>query len=441
MNAAVPLRIDRPDASAPAHAADGRGNVRITEAAPIGCGAMGRVHLAVDAGLRRRVAVKRLRDDLARVPRERERFLAEARLTGQLDHPNVIPVHEVGVSEDGVPYFTMSLVDGRSLADWLADPAHPLGSPARIRGGIAILLEVCDALAYAHARGVLHRDVKPENVMVGEHGQVYVIDWGLARWQPGRDDACDSAGESASHAPEPVDDAVVGTPSAMAPELAHGDPERVDQRADVFGVGAILYEIAAGRSPYGASRDGTELFRRAFAGLVVPIEQATAGVTLPCELLAIVRRATAPDPAERHASVLELKSDLERLLSTDPSPCRRRQLDPGDWIVRRGEPSHAAYRIVAGAARVIRTDGPQSAHERTVQAGEVVGALDAALARPRTESVQAIGCVTVEVVEVPASLAGDGAGSASALLVRALAQRCSALESALGDAGATPAAA
>src|SRR6185295_1611089 len=109
----------------------------------------------------------------------RDSFIAEAQMTGQLEHPNIVPVHELALDANEVPYFTMKLVQGSPFSDWLAQ--RPPGTIDRIEGGIEILLKVCDALAYAHHRGVIHRDLKPDNIMVGSFGQVYVMDWGLAR--------------------------------------------------------------------------------------------------------------------------------------------------------------------------------------------------------------------------------------------------------------------
>src|SRR5581483_1424213 len=137
----------------------------------IGRGVAGRIHPAVDRNLLREVALKRLSKDLSAQPFYRDGFIAEAQMTGQLEHPNIVPVHELGVSPAGVPYFTMKLVQGVGFDAWLR--ARPSASPERLGEGLEIFLKVCDALAYAHDRGVIHRDLKPENIMVGTFGQVY----------------------------------------------------------------------------------------------------------------------------------------------------------------------------------------------------------------------------------------------------------------------------
>src|SRR3954470_13943396 len=180
----------------------------------LGRGGMGRIHPATDRNLLRHVALKRLDRELARVPMYKDGFIAEAQMTGQLEHPNIVPVHELAVSEDGVPYFTMKLVQGINFDAWLRDPKHAVGSTERLQEGLDIFLKVCDAVAYAHHRGVIHRDLKPENIMVADFGQVYLMDWGLARLI-GKDSGC-----AALDAPGPV-----GTAAYMAPEQARGNPK------------------------------------------------------------------------------------------------------------------------------------------------------------------------------------------------------------------------
>jgi len=142
-------------------------------------GGMGHVHPATDRNLLRHVAMKRLDPRYATKTFYRDSFIAEGQITGQLEHPNIVPVHELAVDGNGIPYFTMKLVQGVSFDKWLKK--RPPGTVERIAGGIEVLLKVCDALAYAHHRGVVHRDLKPANIMVGDFGQVYLMDWGLAK--------------------------------------------------------------------------------------------------------------------------------------------------------------------------------------------------------------------------------------------------------------------
>ncbi len=249
-------------------------------------GGMGEVFRVHDGDLGRDVAMKVARSRGAGA-RDLRRFLAEARLTARLEHPGIVPVHDVGVDVDGRLWFTMPLVAGATLAELLARPED--AGPSRLRL-LEILLRVCDTLAYAHAAGVVHRDLKPSNVIVGAYGEVYVVDWGLAR---------------SAAAPESAG-GIVGTPSYMAPEQAIGGD--VDARADVYGLGAILYRILCGRRPYAERTTPEETLTAVRAGPPSPVDALDSA--MPPELVAICARAMARDPSERYSGVLELASDL-----------------------------------------------------------------------------------------------------------------------------------
>lgn len=359
-------------------------------AAELARGSMGRVHFAEDRRLQRQVAVKQLNRDLTGVRLHRESFIAEAKITGQLEHSNVVPVHEVGVTEDGVPYFTMNVVHGTSLAEWLSLPAHALGSTARLQEGVEILLKVCDAVAYAHSRGVIHRDLKPENVMVADFGQVYVIDWGLAR-------VCASATRR-NEPPRIETMGAVGTPSHMSPEQARGNPGEMDERSDVFGLGAILYEILSGRSPYGSARSGNVILTRAWNGQVVPIDEAAVGVALPRRIRAIAQKAVAANPAERYQSAVELQSDLRAFLRGGLYG-RRETFLPGALICTAGELENAAYLIVEGRCRAFRLWAGRKETLATMQPGDVFGTTAPVLLADRPTSIEAIDRVTVQVLD------------------------------------------
>jgi serine/threonine-protein kinase len=232
---------------------------------------MGEVYRCGDDALRRDLAIKVLRPELRGNADAEERFLREARLTGSLQHPGVVPVHHLGRLTDGRLCYTMKLVRGRTLADLLGD--EPDG-PERLPRLLAIVEKVCQAVACAHSRGVIHRDLKPSNVMVGEFGEVQVMDWGLAkelsRAEPAAapDEVTENV-ETVGRAEEAADlsraGAALGTPAYMSPEQAAGDWDIVDERADVFALGAVLCQVLTGRPPYhGPDRD--DLLRRARRG-------------------------------------------------------------------------------------------------------------------------------------------------------------------------------
>jgi hypothetical protein len=389
-------------------------------------GGMGRIHPATDRNLLRHVALKRLDKNLAGEPFYRDGFIAEAQITGQLEHPNIVPVHELAVDERGVPYFTMKLVQGVPFSRWLADPGRPLGSTERLEEGLDVFTKVCDAVAYAHHRGVIHRDLKPENVMVASFGQVYVMDWGLSRLTVTRP----ASGSSAQmEAPGPV-----GTPGYMSPEQARGNPDEMDERSDVFGLGAVLYEIVSGTTPFGVEQDPEVLIEHARRGAVIPIDTALGSVGVSKRLRDIVTRATAPDPRERYASVVDLQRDVTAFVRGGLHLPRKAFL-PGTVIVREGGVGDAAYMIVSGRCRAYRTVGQEQETLAVMTAGDVFGEMALLLDEPRAASVEAVDRVTVLVLDKTTMTEGLGVDGWTGALVRALAQRFRDLEQQVRDSG------
>ena len=392
----------------------------------LGRGGMGRIHPATDRNLLRHVALKRLDRELAKVPMYKDGFIAEAQMTGQLEHPNIVPVHELAVSEEGVPYFTMKLVQGINFDAWLRDPAHALGSTERLQEGLEIFMKVCDAVAYAHHRGVIHRDLKPENIMVAGFGQVYLMDWGLARLTKTRPA---SGARAQMEAP-----GAVGTPTFNAPEQARGNPEEMDERSDIFGLGAILYELVSGRMPYGPSMNVDYVLAQAVAGKVVPIDQATIGIGVSKRIRAIVAKAVAVNPDDRYQTVVELQ-DAVRGFLRGGLHLPRKVFGPGAQIIQEGEVGDAAYMIVSGTCRAFRAkDGAQETLG-TMTTGDVFGEMALLLAEPRAASVVAVDQVTVLVLDQATMTQGLGFDGWTGALVRALAQRFRAVEKQVRDAG------
>ncbi len=264
----------------------------------IGHGGMGVVRLATQLPLGREVAVKTGRPDCAL------ELLREARSTGLLEHPNVVPVHALGRDAENAPMLIMKRVDGVSWRALIADPRHPLrAGDARdpLEYHLGILLQVCNAVSFAHSKGILHRDIKPENVMVGRFGEVYLLDWGMAAAVSER------AAEILPRASEIQ--TVAGTPPYMAPEMAAADGARIDERSDVYLLGAVLHECITGQPRHlGASL--LEVLGAAYRS-----PPFAYGPEVPEELAAICNRATAAEPAARFASAEELRRALERFLS------------------------------------------------------------------------------------------------------------------------------
>jgi serine/threonine protein kinase len=396
--------------------------------AELGRGAMGRIHPATDRNLLRHVALKRLDMELARQSFYRDGFIAEAQITGQLEHPNIVPVHELAVDPRGVPYFTMKLVQGVSFSRWLRDPTRLVGSVERIAEGLEVFVKVCDAVAYAHHRGVIHRDLKPDNIMVAGFGQVYLMDWGLARLTKTRP----ASGSLAQmEAPGPV-----GTPGYMSPEQARGRPADMDERSDVFGLGAVLYEIVSDKMPFGEFRSPEATLSLTRSGSVVPIDEALAaeGVIVPKGLRDIVARATAPGPRDRYPSVVELQRDVVSFLRGGLH-LPRKAFQPGEIIIREGDHGDAAYMIVSGRCRAYRAVEGTQETLAVMAPGDVFGEMALLLDEPRAATVEALDAVTVLVLGRDTMTDGLGIGGWTGALVHALAQRFRALEQQVRNSG------
>jgi serine/threonine-protein kinase len=271
-------------------------------------GGMGAVLKGRDADLGRDLAVKVLLEEHQGKPELARRFVEEAQIGGQLQHPGIVPVYELGTFADRRPYFTMKLVKGRTLAALLSARHDPRDELPRFLG---IFEQVAQTIAYAHARAVIHRDLKPSNVMVGSFGEVQVMDWGLAKVLQEGGVADEPQGESPTVPVSVIrtvrsgsadDDSqagsVLGTPAYMAPEQAGGEVAAVDRRADVFGLGSILCEILTGKPAY-TGANNNEIFRRALRGDTGDARTRLDACGADTDLVALASDCLAPEPAGR----------------------------------------------------------------------------------------------------------------------------------------------
>jgi len=395
------------------------------------------VHTAEDQHLRRRVAVKMLRDGEGNDDAiERLRFYEEAQITAQLDHPNIPPVHEVGVMPDGRHFFTMQFVRGWTFADAMGDGGVASGNT--LMEGLKIFLRVCEAVAFAHSKGILHRDIKPENVMVGRHGQVYLMDWGIAQVvgqaRPSEADTQETAQVSLDHLQPEEPGTVVGTPAWMAPEQARG--AAVDERTDIYALGGLLYWLLTGKAPHQSTTMAKEL-KLARDGSVQPPQLVITDRPLPSELCRIALKALRPEPHFRYQAVEALMTDVDAFMRGG-AWFTSVEFEPGQLIVKEGDHADAAYVLTSGRCEVVKERDGVEQRVRVLEAGDVFGETAIFKGSPRTASVRALTAVTARLVTRQTLEEGLGLEAWTGRFVLALAKRFTDLEEQMEDGERKP---
>jgi eukaryotic-like serine/threonine-protein kinase len=402
----------------------------------VGRGGMGVVYGARDTRLNRTVAVKFLRSCYAAAGPEAQRFVQEAQITGQLQHPGVPPVHEVGALADGRPFLIMKLVRGRTLQTILREREPNAPSSADRGRLLAIFEQVCQTVGYAHEHGVIHRDLKPSNVMVGKFGEVQVMDWGLAKSlsdptpepvapvrppagtviKSGRDS--DSATKSGS---------VLGTPAYMPPEQAGGEVAKIDARSDVFGLGAVLCAILTGEPPYVADDEAALCLMAIRGQLSGAIARLDACGGDP-ELVALCKRCLAPEREDRPRDANEVAEAVARLRTAAEERARTAELDRVRLDARHREQRQRrrvryvvavalAILLVVGAAGAWRTDRHRAALREADLRGQLA---DEQLAAERRERLgRNAGTVAELLTRCEQALRDDDAPTAKLVLEQA----------------------
>lgn len=326
----VPARRD-PSVTARTEAAEGPAPLEPQRAPPLldryqdvrllGTGGMGAVRLVFDRQLGRDVAMKILRADGDTSPEGRARFLAEILLTASLSHPGIVAVYDAGELPDGQLFYTMPEVRGRTFRSVIDAAFRTPGGVTR-RRLLDLYARACEAVAYAHGKGVVHRDIKPENVMIGEHGEVLVMDWGIAR-RAGAEGSIPGPHERAGAGPAAVEEpraaasiplrtrpgSILGTPAYMPPEQARGEVHRIGPAADVYALGALLLHILTGRPP-----DVGRRFWEPSPSVRRHIESLGDDPEVPADLAAICARAMAEDPSQRYADAGALAAEITAFL-------------------------------------------------------------------------------------------------------------------------------
>lgn len=304
---------------------------RFTLLRQVGRGAQGVVYQVFDHDCRRTIALKTFRG-CRDAGRPLSRFIHEVQVTAQLTHPGIVPIHDFGVLANGTIFYTMPFIEGVSLAQRLDSP--PLQRLAERLALVEQLLGMCATIAYAHRRGVVHRDLKPGNLMLSAFGTVQVLDWGLAKVVSGTDIAAITSLRSEAVDLDPSATATgstLGTPGYMSPEQARGDGATVGPRSDIYALGVIFYEVLTGQSPYGANHGPGELLEQVITGTWVRLDRLVLPEPLPTRLVAVIHRALALDQRWRQADVETLICELRAALVVASAPAITAVPPPRRW--------------------------------------------------------------------------------------------------------------
>jgi serine/threonine-protein kinase len=323
-------------------------------------GGLGEVYLGLDTELRREVALKRIQKPFAGHPEARRRFLREAEVTGRLEHPGVVPVHGLVVDEDGVPCYAMRFIRGESLQAAIRHfhmvdkgKLDPGERSLALRQLLSRFVAVCNTVAYAHSRGILHRDLKPDNVMLGKYGETLVVDWGLAR-PITRPDQARASGEETlpptleKDAGGTLPGQTLGTPAYMSPEQAAGRWDVVGPASDVYSLGATMYALLTGHIPF-SGKSHAEVLQKVQRG-DFPLPRQVEPTT-PAALQAICLKAMAQKPEDRYATALEMAGEVERWLADERVQAYREPL----WVRLRRRLRRHKTLVAAVTALVLTT--------------------------------------------------------------------------------------
>lgn len=359
-------------------------------------GGMGAILKVIDQDLQRPMAMKVVKPAFKNDEDSLNDLIREAKITGLLEHPNIIPVHELGLSEETGLFFTMKLARGESLNHILTEIKK--GTPQYVEKYnmfylLNIFRRICDAISFAHSKGIIHQDIKPHNVIVGQHGAVLVMDWGLARFIGDPDKEQDASQRdilrNISVFSAEKKKVIQGSPAYMAPEQVQGDSRLLDRQTDIFLLGATLYHIFTLESPYKGS-DIKDVLRKAEHRELIPPQDRNPDRMIPEEMGRIIMKAVALKKEDRYQFIQELIDDVDDVIAGKWSNQEKKTFACGQFLMHQGESGEEAYLITKGRVQVFKTTGDLKIILSTLQQGEIVGEMALITDDKRSASVVAL---------------------------------------------------
>ncbi len=364
----------------------------------LGRGAMGVIHTVKDQDLRRISAMKVISPQLIDTTQRFEAFIYEARLTADLEHPNIVPIHDLGVEkESGLPFYTMKLVDGEPLneiLDKIDDEIPGYVKKYDRHALLTIFRNVCHAVSYAHSKDVIHRDIKPENIMIGQFGEVLLMDWGLAKHSSAHEEkSADSTfyGKAVSlegGGSRTLDGTIKGSPAYIAPEQAFGEVDEVDHKTDIFLLGSTLYHMLAHVPPY-VGDDIMDVINRAETCDFPPPSEVNPNAHIPLALERIILKAMAPLKTSRYDSVHELILDVDAFI-TGKRVSGRKVFAVGQNLITAGEMTTECYVIYSGKVEIHRKLNGKKMTIATIGPGEIIGEMAGITGTPSVADATAL---------------------------------------------------
>ncbi|WDE98110.1 protein kinase [Lentisphaera profundi] len=375
-------------------------NNRYQVKSDLGKGGMGTVDAVKDTQLDRILAMKTLSPKHAKSPSTVESFLKEARFTAQLQHPNIIPVHDVGTSPDtNAPFYTMKLIEGESLLEVIIklkdqDPIYEKKYSLFER--LNLFRKVCDALAYSHSRGIIHRDIKPANIMLGPYGEVLLVDWGLAKHidDDEKINALSTTGFEDSFLTH--DGIIKGSLAYLSPEQAFGNIREIDRLTDIFLLGATLYHLLTLEAPYNYTEVAKLLNHAENAKYLHPLEQPGCD-NLPLQVTDIITQAMSRNKDDRFQSVEEISKAIDYYLSGKHASSMR-IFKRGEMLIHKDSSGTEAYVVTSGRVEIYHDDNDKRNVLDICERGSIIGELSLLTGKKRSANAIAMEKTSVLII-------------------------------------------